>query len=487
MQTINSTITTVIKLEGEKPSEVTVKSAQAIGQVILLCRPGITPTRAFGVKHITAAPSIPAALNHILGEIDSDFLVVAPDSAVISPRLPQFLPAVEKDAGFIYGDYNEITSTGKSLKEVYSGSEDITERAELGPIAIYRTTFLRKLGGWKEELKFAFDYDLRLRMAEVSGLSRIPHAICEFTPPAAGESPAKKLFFPGQGKYGGFSYLFMQPEEEREIESVFIEALKRRGAYLSGDAPSANPEPSQSPLVSVITPVFNREKFIGQTIESVLRGEFRDFEHIIIDNGSIDSTVKVVEEYLSDPRIRLIRNDDNRIAYSLNLGINAARGKYISQLDSDDLYTPRTLKAMTEYMEETGCALAISYYSLINEAGEDLPEFGVIKHLEYNRNNILRVDGAGAVRMWRRSVMLEFGGFDEDELCDYGEDYDLVLKVGEKYSVGRVKEVLYNYRRHPDNSDIRRDPLFKLRNKNLARERAIKRRKLFVFIRVYSW
>jgi GT2 family glycosyltransferase len=120
--------------------------------------------------------------------------------------------------------------------------------------------------------------------------------------------------------------------------------------------------------------------------------------------------------------------------------------------------------------------LGISYYSLIDAEGNDLPEFGVIKHLEYGRNNILRVDGAGAVRVWRKSAMLEFGGFDEKKLCDYGEDYDLVLKVGEKYRVDRVHEVLYKYRRHPDNSDAKRDPLFKLRNKNLARVRAICRR-----------
>jgi GT2 family glycosyltransferase len=133
---------------------------------------------------------------------------------------------------------------------------------------------------------------------------------------------------------------------------------------------------------------------------------------------------------------------------------------------------------MVEFMETTNCALGISYYSLIDSEGNDLPEFGVIKHLEYNRNNILRVDGAGAVRMWRKEAILELGGFDEKELCDYGEDYDLVLKVGEKYQVGRVHQVLYKYRRHPDNSDIKRDPLFKLRNKNLARERALGRRKL---------
>jgi len=305
----------------------------------------------------------------------------------------------------------------------------------------------------------------------------IPEVLCRLTVIRQDDSAAQKLFFPGKGKYGGFSYLFMDPEEEKEIEAVFEKSLKRRVAYFEGDAPSYKSGPASSPLVSVITPVYNREKFIGKTIESVLSGEFQDFEYIIIDNGSTDNTVKTIENYMKDPRIKLIKNPINRIAISLNIGLQNAKGKYISQLDSDDLYTPATLKSMTSYMEETNCGLAISYYSLIDEEGNDLPEFGVIKHLEYSRNNILRVDGAGAVRMWRKSAMLEFGGFDAEKLVDYGEDYDLVLKMGERYRIGRVHEVLYKYRRHPDNSDILRDPMFKLRNKNLARERAITRRR----------
>jgi len=121
-------------------------------------------------------------------------------------------------------------------------------------------------------------------------------------------------------------------------------------------------------------------------------------------------------------------------------------------------------------------ALAISYYELMDEAGNTLNDFGVIKHLEYNRNNILRVDGAGAVRVWRKAAIEEFGGFNEQDFGHYGEDYDLVLKVSEKYEVGRVHQVLYRYRRHPGNSDALRPHAMKIKNKTLARRRAIRRR-----------
>ena len=122
--------------------------------------------------------------------------------------------------------------------------------------------------------------------------------------------------------------------------------------------------------------------------------------------------------------------------------------------------------------------MAISYYELMDMDGNTLQDFGVIKHLEYNRNNILRVDGAGAVRVWLTSALKSLEGFDEKELGGYGEDYDLVLKVSERYEVGRVHQVLYRYRRHPGNTDALIDGHRKIRAKSLARQHALQRRRL---------
>jgi glycosyltransferase involved in cell wall biosynthesis len=272
--------------------------------------------------------------------------------------------------------------------------------------------------------------------------------------------------------------------------------LKREGAWLEGerigvpkesrskdqgtnDKRQATFERGEAPIVSVVTPVYNRAKFIGKAIESVERQTLTDWEYVIVDNGSTDHTREVVREYAArNPRIRLVENDQNVIALSLNLGVRAARGTYIAQLDSDDEYKDYTLEKMVGALEANPTwGIAISYYELMDEAGNSLPEFGIIKHEQYNRNNILRRDGAGALRCWHRAVILEFGGFDEKELGHYGEDYDLVLKCGEKYEVGRVHEVCYRYRRHGDNTDVLREPEMKIRNKTIARLNALKRRR----------
>jgi glycosyltransferase involved in cell wall biosynthesis len=199
-----------------------------------------------------------------------------------------------------------------------------------------------------------------------------------------------------------------------------------------------------------------------------------------VDNCSTDHGAEVVQAWAArDPRVRLLVNDRNVIARALNLGVRHATGRYVAQLDSDDEYMPRTLAAAVGGLEANPTwGLAISYYELITEEGEPIPELGIIKHLEYDPNNHLRVDGAGAVRVWHRAVIEEMGGFDEERYGDFAEDYDLVARVVEKYEAGKLHEVLYRYRRHPDNTDVKRSADMKIGNKTRIRHEAIVRRRV---------
>jgi GT2 family glycosyltransferase len=341
---------------------------------------------------------------------------------------------------------------------------------------------LRDLGGCDARFRFRHDYHLRLRLSIDQPLCRIPEILCTAPSTRPDKDPgAEALFFPGRGKLGGFSYLFMNPDEEKEIEEIFYRFLKLSGAYLDR-SPGGTFVRSKgiSPRVSVVIPVHNRAGFLPLAIASVQSGTFEDFEIIIVDNASEDDTLEVARNLANeDKRIHVISLPDNIIAKALNTGVACARGEYIAQLDSDDEYTPQTLEVMVRALDDNvDWALAISYYDLMDESGNILEDFGIIKHLEYNRNNILRVDGAGALRCWRKAAIDELGGFNEKDFGHYGEDYDLVLRAGEKWEVGRVHQVLYHYRRHPDNSDVLRPHAMKIKNKTLARRRALERRKL---------
>ena len=94
------------------------------------------------------------------------------------------------------------------------------------------------------------------------------------------------------------------------------------------------------PKVSVIMPVYNAEKYIGEAIESILDQTYTDFEFIIIDDGSSDGTVAAVKGY-DDRRIRFYQNEHNMgVAATLNRGLDLATGEYIARMDSDDMSLP---------------------------------------------------------------------------------------------------------------------------------------------------
>lgn len=107
------------------------------------------------------------------------------------------------------------------------------------------------------------------------------------------------------------------------------------------------------PTVSVIMPTYNREELLPRAIDSVLSQTYKDFEFIIIDDGSTDNTLQLLKKYADkDNRIRVFRNDKNRgIAFSRERGLEVARGKYIAIMDSDDISLPNRLEKQTAYLD----------------------------------------------------------------------------------------------------------------------------------------
>lgn len=121
--------------------------------------------------------------------------------------------------------------------------------------------------------------------------------------------------------------------------------------------------------VSVITPLFNSEKYIAEAIDSVLNQTFKDFEMIIIDDHSQDNSINIVNSY-SDPRIRLIRLKQNSGAgVARNKGIEEATGRFIAFLDSDDLWAPDKLEKQIDFMSSNNISFCFSSFYLINENG----------------------------------------------------------------------------------------------------------------------
>ncbi len=105
------------------------------------------------------------------------------------------------------------------------------------------------------------------------------------------------------------------------------------------------------PLVSVITPLYNYEEYVGYTVKSVLQQTYQSFEHIIVDDGSTDRSANVVKSFLSDHRIKLIELPENRgHSHARNVAIEASVGEFITTIDSDDMLTPESLRIRVQFL-----------------------------------------------------------------------------------------------------------------------------------------
>jgi len=206
------------------------------------------------------------------------------------------------------------------------------------------------------------------------------------------------------------------------------------------------------PKVSIITITYNKERFIKEAIDSVLRQSFGDFEMIIIDNASTDKTSAIVNDYLRrDKRLRFIVNKTNlKIPRSRNQGLREARGKYIATLDSDDVWVDNDkLKKQVNFLEnQPEYALIGSGFIVIDEIGKELfRRLNPTTDLTIRKVILSTNPFAHSSTLFLREAALKAGGYDEN--LEVGEDYDLWLKLGKFWKFANLGEYLVKYRIHP--------------------------------------
>ncbi|MFB2679528.1 glycosyltransferase family 2 protein [Shewanella mangrovisoli] len=143
------------------------------------------------------------------------------------------------------------------------------------------------------------------------------------------------------------------------------------------------------PVVSIVMPSFNSAKTISESIESVLKQEFLQWELLITDDCSVDETVNIINKFSEvDSRVKVLVNSKNSGAgFSRNQSINRAKGKYIAFLDADDLWLPNKLSSQVSYMERTGAVFTYTAYQKFTEGcmgGKIIPPSRV------NHNQLLK-------------------------------------------------------------------------------------------------
>jgi len=200
------------------------------------------------------------------------------------------------------------------------------------------------------------------------------------------------------------------------------------------------------PRVSVIMPVYNAEPFVGQALKSILDQTFRDFELIIVDDGSGDRSREIVHSF-HDERIVSIENGRNLgLTASLNVGLEKARGEFIARQDADDLSLPERLEKQVAFLDShptvglVGCALTV-----INDVGNALTAIpSVVEPLEISAVLSQRNPIAHGTAVIRRTCLEKTGPYREE--FPYAQDYDLWLRIAEIAEVANIPGLLYQWR-----------------------------------------
>lgn len=201
-----------------------------------------------------------------------------------------------------------------------------------------------------------------------------------------------------------------------------------------------------SPLVTVYVTNYNYSAYIRQSLESLFAQTMKDFEVIIIDDGSTDDSKTIIEEYTD--RAQIVFQKNKGLNVSNNIALKMATGKYIMRLDADDYLAPNALEVMSSLLEsDPELGLVFPDYEMVDKDGNLMT---IQKRHNFSKEvKVLDQPAHGACTMIRTTFLRQLGGYDERYRCQDG--YELWIKFTAKYKVTNVNTPLFYYRQHGDN------------------------------------
>lgn len=212
------------------------------------------------------------------------------------------------------------------------------------------------------------------------------------------------------------------------------------------------------PVVSVVIPVYNGGRYLADAIQSVLDQTYRDFEVVVVDDGSTDDSEAVAKGF--GEAIRYLHQANGGVCKARNAGIAAAHGAYIAFLDQDDLWLPNKLAEQVTYLENHREIAAV--YCQCKVTGEGWLRSDVY-YTELVKDDIIGVISGPCLLMtttlFRKDVLGKIGGFDEMLVGAGGEDMDLTVRLKQVAQVAYLPTVLAEYRMHGSNNSTHSERL----------------------------
>ena len=212
------------------------------------------------------------------------------------------------------------------------------------------------------------------------------------------------------------------------------------------------------PLVSIIVPSYNHAKYITKTIESLVNQTYSNIELIVIDDGSKDNSVQIIQKLVDKHHFIFIHRDNKGVSATLNEGIQLATGKYITFCASDDIYLTDKIEKQVEFME-TNLQYEMCYGKVIH-----FDDIGNMKKSKIRKpksgwifNDLFKGNFIPAPTIFiKKNLFNEVGYFDETIPI---EDWDLLLRITYKYQIGYLDEYLAYYRIHSSNTSSNIDKM----------------------------
>ncbi|MEM6927903.1 MAG: glycosyltransferase, partial [Myxococcota bacterium] len=461
-------LTVVLSVEDSPDAVVPRLDSTLVERVLLLVPPGQGGARQLGdvaVETIeTADPGSGTTVQAILEHTSTPFLLRVDGVVDPHPTALRRLVGVLRSTGAVlaYGDYvaenEDGSTTGIPLSDYQAGS--LQDTFPFGPLQVWSAAGLkralathgpvrdRKVHGW---------YDLRLKASHEGAFVRLAEPLATVRPRDTRRTGEKI-----------FDYLTASREAQIEAEEVCTAHLERIGARLTGPFAPYPAEGDWPVEASVVIPVRNRIRTVRDAVTSALSQDVDiSFNVIVVDNHSTDGTTGVLREMAeSEPRLVHVTPErkDLGIGGCWNVAVfHDQVGRYVVQLDSDDLYAGTdTLQRMVSALRDGQCGLVVGSYTLVDMELTEIPP-GLIDHKEWTddngANNALRIGGLGAPRAYATTLLRET----PFPNASYGEDYAAVLRACREFRVGRIYDSLYLCRRWEDNSDADLPPATKAR------------------------
>lgn len=226
-------------------------------------------------------------------------------------------------------------------------------------------------------------------------------------------------------------------------------------------------------LISIVLPVYNGEKYLRESIDSVLNQTYRNWELIIVDDCSTDSSAKIAKEYINkDKRIYYYRNENNlRLPRNLNKGFKLARGNYLTWTSDDNRFKSTALEKMYSALKnDIDAQFVFASCRVINSKGNPI-EYIMVDNKR--KKQIIGHNVVGACFMYTRKAYEEVGEYNPEFVLV--EDYDYWQRIYTKFNAVVISEILYEYRWHDGalTSTMKKEAFNKTLEKMLLKNRPL--------------